>query len=708
MVPAGRVSGSQPVGPSYAGSLTDTHIRAVARLALRAAGVQPDVGKLAGAVREERLLAQRLVEVDVPERLPALATAVEKQAAEGRPAVTERLPGMLALGWRQVHILRSPASPHRTVADMGLLGATFNAAIATYDTLVDEPDPRRPNPPDAVEGFTGLVAAVLRDPSGARRSDGPGGDADWSLLTALVQGWAQVATTVLERGDAAAWPAVAETVASLLAAETRLVAARMPGPQTAALSRWVSVGPAEALGLMARLDSPPTDPEEGSCAAAHLGEVMWLADDLADLATDARRGHPNTLLDGCTGTLTDPDLYGRVAIGAERLATCLHRPMPRALHGFAAEIAFRWLQWDQHPPPPTASRAASGPADAALEFLLRRRADQFAGDEHRLTFPRENAHGVGLEVHDGLVFLRATVLDALLDAHDAGITVPDGVLAAEGVTLLQAKHPLARGGWSYLPGVPELPPDADDLAQVLRALHHLGGRSLAMTCNEGVRLALDAAGPSTEVPTWILPATARNDVNRKMLRCVELVGGGGSHLDVVANLLLALAETDPVRYAEPLFRGAQRLASRQTPDGGWPSAWYAGPYHATALAVSVLRMVGGFNDVLQRARTFLLERQNSAGGWVHEGGEAVPTAQALLALCRLDATEDVDARHRAVRRLRDLELPDGGWPADPWIRFPTRDGTHTYGSATATTAVVLKALLAARRTAVRDRHDRRC
>lgn len=679
----------------YAGSLSDAHIRAVARLALRQAGISPNHSALGGAIRKEQRLGQRLTEQVVPERLPALAKALERQRVAGRPALKERLPGMLALGWRQVHLFRSLTSPDVECSDLGLLGATFNAAIAVYDYLLDEPARDWPMPPGALEGLAALVSDVLRDPNAAIAMREFDNDADWSLLFALVVAWADVAAGLYAGAEKEAWPALAQIIGSLLATETLLATGPPAARECADAARWVSIGPALALGLMADLKAPCDGLEARRSAAAYIGEVMWLADDLADLVTDARRGHPNTVLgEGAQGWITDPSVYRKVARGAERLAACLSRPATSEVCGFAHEVAFRWLQWDQHPVRMVARRPTTAAAVHAVEFLLGRQADSYNGDEHILTFPREKAQSVSHETHGGLTFLRATVLDALIDAHEAGLEVPDAVLAAEGYQLLQDKHPSARGGWSYLPGVPELPPDADDLSQILRVLYRLGGPTLAATCDEGVRLTLDAAGPSMKVPTWVLSPNSHGSQDNRMRRCVALVGGGGSHLDVVANLLLALAQTDPVRYREPLTRGARLLASQQSDDGSWPNAWYAGSYHATALAVPVLIHMSGFDDALHRARIFVLAGQGETGGWAEGSAEALTTAQALLTLSALDRPSDSAARDHGAWRLSQLQEPDGGWPAEPWIQFPTRDGPQTYGSRTATTAWALKALLA--------------
>lgn len=714
MAPAGLGSqgnyGHRVGSPIYVGSLSDDHVRAVARLALTTLGVRPDFNDLDVRIRDEQALARRLVKTFVPGRLPDLAAALISHRVNGRPALVERIPGMLALGWRHIQVLRWPEQPGPESVDLGLLGATFNAAISIYDHLLDEPDRTRPMPVGAVAEVGALVKQVITELSPAEHAASYSGqgppaaktphtafvDPDWVLLVVLIRAWSALAKSVAHRNsNTEAWQHLGEVIAGLLAAETRLSAGEVVGKEAQDLEQWVSRGPSTALGLMASLDGAAPGTAE---AADHLGGVLWLVDDLVDLASDARRRQPNAHLEGTQmRTLHDRDLYRHLQDGARRLAGHLGSKTSERVAHYASELAFRWLQWDQHRPAATCAQSLKGAtydaASAGAAFLLLRAAADYADDAHRLTFPRQGSEGVRLETHQGVVFLRATVVDALLDCRDAGIEMSEGVLAAEGMELLLAKHPLVRGGWSYLPSVPELPPDADDLSQVLRALRRLGGRTLAGTCDQAIRLALDIGGVSGQVPTWLIPTSALTAADLHMRDCVELLGGGGSHTDVVANFLTALAMHDPVRYAEPCARGTARIAADQRPDGTWSSVWYTGPYYVSALAVTALRIAGGYEDHVASARAFLLAGQRPDGGWRESDAEVLPTAQSLLALCAVGHVEDQPIRRAAIRRLMELQERDGGWAAEPWIEFPTTDGRRVYGSRASSTAYAVKALL---------------
>src|SRR5262249_23119746 len=145
-------------------------------------------------------------------------------------------------------------------------------------------------------------------------------------------------------------------------------------------------------------------------------------------------------------------------------------------------------------------------ARAAAEFVLASQRDGYREAAHHLRFPRVTRQ---YETHPALLPFRGVALDALLDAAEAGLPVPTRMLNAEGMAILRMKHRAVRGGWNYIPEVPELPPDADDLGQVLQVLCRLGGPALAATCDEGIRLLLDAQLPDGGLNTWILDPRGR-------------------------------------------------------------------------------------------------------------------------------------------------------------------------------------------------------
>jgi Squalene-hopene cyclase C-terminal domain len=260
--------------------------------------------------------------------------------------------------------------------------------------------------------------------------------------------------------------------------------------------------------------------------------------------------------------------------------------------------------------------------------------------------------------------------------------------------ILRAKHRTVRGGWNYLPEVQELPPDTDDLGSVLQVLVRAGGHELASTCDEPIRLALDAQETNGGIPTWVLDPRAKSESEMHMSDYLKVVNGWGSHIDVVANLALGLILYDSARYHRPLYRVASYLENQQDGRGAWQSRWYEDSYYGTYRATAALGRLKPRSLVLDRAQEFLLKSQHSSGGWGNENQCPLSTAFAILALTTFSKERLQRAIDGGIRYLITTQDKDGGWPASPFISFETSDGSITYESRTLTTAFCVKAFLA--------------
>jgi hypothetical protein len=395
---------------------------------------------------------------------------------------------------------------------------------------------------------------------------------------------------------------------------------------------------------------------------------------------------------------------------------------------FATLTVARWVGWRAELSPPSVfaprrprpAGNTGGPAADAVAALLREQRGGYPEAVHWMTVPRlgeagEDGHtgqagragragvvsqartdGVRLQVHPAIVFQRATVLDSLLDAYAAGLDVPGSVLAREALLLLDAKRRDVRGGWSYLSGVPELPPDVDDLAMVAQVLARCGGQPLASACDQALSLVFDAAERDKTVSTWILDPEDGAARNAQFRRYIELTQAGGTHPDVVANFLYAVgfraSEADWRRSASAIAY----LESAQDADGSWRSRWYWGKLYGTFRAVLALSRLAPGSGALGHARNFLATTQHADGGWGADGGsDPLSTAFAALALAAL-ARPGAGRRRAAVEYLLATQEPGGSWPGCPFIAFPRvgGPGMHVYRSATMTTSFCLKALLA--------------
>ncbi len=693
----------------YAGTLPDRHVAAVARTALLARGFRPPLDRLVTSLTLEAGRRAELTDTVLPARFPDLFAAWRDCA----PPMRARLPEMLVLGEQQALALLAVAGDGAAsddAAEVGLLGGLFNAVISVLDHLDDCGDAglRRLLRPRTLRWVLGDADDSSAALDGLRRRCG----ADPTARTAveLMAAWTALARRVRTRsGNAAAWAALRSSLLQLLGAQHAVNEATGSGQvrhaeALLASTRLKSQGPSTAIAAMVALARRPADPPPPALwsAARRLGRVFCLADDTADLAEDARAGRPNVHLLAAgpeAGKLTDLEAYAAIDAAAAELAEVLRPTADPEVDHYAAEVVTRWLRWDEHERRiPRGARPVTAPSPAlqrALDVLLRSHAAGYDGASHELTFPRGRVGVERLETHSGELFVRAVVMEALLDAYDAGLPVDAALLCAEGVRLLRAKHPHVRGGWSYLASVPELPPDADDLAQVLRVLARLGGRPLAAACDEPVRLALDGADGSGGFPTWIVDARQGGALDAAMAAYVDVVGGGGVHPDVVANLAEALALVDSTRYGRAVARAAAYLAGVQQPDGSWSSAWYAGPYYGTYRACAVLAPTRGWPEQCGHGARFLLDTQHAHGGWGSGQEESLSTAFGVLTLSLLDPGRYADAVAAGVVRLRATQERGGGWPPGAWIAFPTRGGPVAHRSAATTTAYVLRALLAA-------------
>jgi len=705
--------------------LNDTHFRAVVRLALRKHGLAvPRVG-VARAVAGRAGVGQRLRDQVLPSALPAFATAGYEEVARADPYLWERLPHMLGFGYQQAVVLhrlgRGTLNGDGSAAE---LAAVFSAGIALADYLSDEVNQREGVggilSPQAVHALFDLTAdpdTVFAEPY--RRVVDP----RLRLLCALVASCGAGFRTLLARSaNHAAWADLAADVAALYRAEAEASTAR-PASRDAlrcllSTVQAKSVLPFVVTCRITSLADPSPQPSPRAEAAARgLGQVVALADDLVDLPVDLHRGAANAvvlrladrLAQRQAGWPSDADVYDVVdAVSGEIVQLLTPAALGVAGHDddaagsdvvqFACQTVAYWAGWleddpvhlRQHTP---GSWATPGkPVLAATEMLLAQQRNGYREAVHHLRLPRVLPQGVSLQMHAGVLFQRAIVLDALLDAVEAGAAVPAVVLASEGVCILQAKHRSSPCGWNYVPEVPELPPDADDLAAVVNALSRLGGPALAATCDEAIWFALTAAGGDGGVPTWVLSPDDGSAGRAAADSYVELVGGQGVHPDVVSNLASGLLRYDPQRYRTEIGRTAEYLVSTQDSQGTWGSRWYAGPYYGTFRAVAVLAAVVPDSPAIDRARGFLTREQGADGDW----GDPLATAFALLALHASGPRQDDPAVKRGLAHLVEAQEADGAWSASPFISFPSSDGStpHVYASRTMTTAYCLKALVA--------------
>jgi hypothetical protein len=727
-----------------------THVGAAIRLALHSRGVDVAPADIERLVRRRWKIGCWLRDVGLASLLPGFFGPDERRIVKQTdPFLWNAFPHMAGFGYQQAWALKDAVVPggqfdRRT----GTVSAAFGAGIAIVDYVVDEHDMGailfESVTPDVVEGIfdpgtrTHATLSAL-----ARRAPDPRLCLLYALIGACARGFRELYD---ESGNDTALSALHSVVRRLYEAEREVSLTKasdrrsdwlLPSVEAKSILPFLAAQQIVALGMR-------SDGFGNENIGLALGRAVALVDDLVDLSKDFHRADANSLLiklskrlrERGRGSPTDADLYAVIDSSTRELVALLdsmstvsassqcpgakERPRRRAddepvSEGFDGAACFArlmvgyWVGWQGFPSQTVSAGAPRrGPhapvRDAtwrATKMLLRQQGAGYGEAVHRLRIPRLSADGVRIQVYSAVLFQRALILDALLDAAAAGLTLDSTVVASEAWALLRAKRHDVPGGWSYISEVPELPPDTDDLALVLQLLCRIGGSSLALTCEEPIRLALAGEREDGGVETWILDPNERSELGSDMRTYVQMTRSGGVHPDVVANFLYGLAYYDAKRFHDELVRGSEYLERSQGVEGAWWSRWYSGPYYGTFRAVLALATIAPESNALVRAQNFLEKQQRFDGSWGEDAAEPLATSLALLALSASRADGSEKCIERGLAFLTAAQEEDGGWPACPFIAFSASDGVtlHSYGSRTITTAFCLKALLSATRDA---------
>lgn len=336
-----------------------------------------------------------------------------------------------------------------------------------------------------------------------------------------------------------------------------------------------------------------------------------------------------------------------------------------------------------------------------LRFIHRQWELGFGEVRDLVRFHDEAGLGPGQTCYSGDVFQRALIADALCDGERVLGKIVEPLVMQEIEYLMERRLTVGIGGWSYLLDLPELPPDVDDLAQVMQVLLRTGRRAVVAEHCEGPLAVLlrDNMHPEGSFETWIIPALGRSPLEERQAKYAEWIWGAGPDCGAIPNLLYALWLYDAPRFGEIVRRGIAFLVGRQAEDGYWHSAFYADNYYATFACVRLLAAVDPGSTAVARALQLLRATQYADGSWGTRGGavgDALNTAFALLALAAGQrGAAGAEDRGRAMAALEYLDRtrqPDDSWPSSRFIHVS--GGRYIYGSRTMTTTFVMKAAFA--------------
>ncbi|MBN1302674.1 MAG: hypothetical protein JW995_15755 [Melioribacteraceae bacterium] len=338
----------------------------------------------------------------------------------------------------------------------------------------------------------------------------------------------------------------------------------------------------------------------------------------------------------------------------------------------------------------------------ALSYLLIERENGYQELIHAMKLPSAEIRipkDPGIFVQ-GSIFQRTIVVDTYLDINNEfNNYINHDVIKSDINEIVEMRMKSVKGGWNYFPGYPFLPPDSDDLAQVMQILVKSDYGNISGIIDEHLSLLLEHNKNSDGTfKTWILNPLDFSEPQLKLKSAVENYWGDyyGRDLEVTSNILYALLLYNRSKYENVILKGMRKIKSSQKPDGFWQSVWYWGPYYGTYTSVRLLVESGNNSTCLKSAGNFILSTQNDDGGWGIEGSDPQNTAFAVLTLSYLDKnimSISSGVIKSALSYLLEKQQQTGSWKKVPFIRMRVGEKDLTYKSESIVTAYVLKAII---------------
>lgn len=331
----------------------------------------------------------------------------------------------------------------------------------------------------------------------------------------------------------------------------------------------------------------------------------------------------------------------------------------------------------------------------ALDYILTQRKIDYPEMQHKIFIPKNKVFVSTYGQQTGDVFQRALLNDTLLDARNFFPNANE-IIKEEVEKLATDKSTKVRGGWIYFPRLPEMPPDADCLGQVIQVLMRSKHKDTANLLSDPISLLLsDCRYDDGTFETWMIDNKDKSKNIKVIKNAVKKAWKlrKGKDNDAQANILYGLYLYDYKNLRTIIKTGTETLEKRQDSTGCWKSTWYFGNYYGTYVAIRIIRAVKPNSQTLIKAKQFLLNTQNYDGGWGNFGSDPLNTSLALLSLVLL-RNVNFSCINRGINYLLSTQNRRGYWDKVEFIKMEYTYSTFAYRSKTITTQFCIKALTA--------------
>lgn len=331
-----------------------------------------------------------------------------------------------------------------------------------------------------------------------------------------------------------------------------------------------------------------------------------------------------------------------------------------------------------------------------LSVISEEQKQDFPEAKHFMLFPKAEGFSAESECQWGDVFQRALIIDGLLDAKANGFNVSNNIINQEVSKLIVSKLEVVRGGWSYFPDLPELPPDADDLGQVLQVLikANYDKSKISDLCDDSLKLLFDENSHNNgSFETWIADPGDNSDRQKTMQSAIHSKWGTGPDNEVMANLLYGLYLYDSVYFNNHIPKGIRYLETQQNKDGSWDSTWYWGKYYGTYVCSRLISCVFAESASIKKVVNFIISSQHQDGGWGEGQSDPLNTAFALMTMHYL-GLKSIHRKvlNKGISYLLENQKNNGCWQDVKFIKMSKGETFLSYSSSTISTVFCIKAL----------------
>lgn len=225
-------------------------------------------------------------------------------------------------------------------------------------------------------------------------------------------------------------------------------------------------------------------------------------------------------------------------------------------------------------------------------------------------------------------------------------------------------------GWHYYSDCIEIPPDTDDLGQLLQLVTHLPRTEYAPLMDSALLNLINNLEETGRCPTWLC------DAQHYPRETISKTWFGDSCIAVMANLYYGLACYDATYYAPQIERGIHYILKQYNRSlMGWQSKHYKSVLYTHYLIARLLqkqKIIFDLDDALNK----ILAQQKLDGSWDQSPQE---TAFALLFLQTQTRSKAIEwALQKGQIFIIETQNHEGSWEGEDLFIRPGRDAHFEY------------------------------